>query len=98
MGRFRGGGKGMPGGNSKKQRARPTSWRRLGLIVGAAGVLGLGVWCCRGLFVHRAAAQPSPTAAAAAAAEEASTAPGSSDYGSRVVAYINQGQPVTRQE
>jgi parvulin-like peptidyl-prolyl isomerase len=62
----------------------------LGIGVAAAA----GFWICRGGVVHQATAQPagSPTA------EPAASAPVPGDYANRVVAYIHQSQPITRQD
>src|SRR5262249_10972198 len=58
-----------------------------GMVALAAGTF----WFFRGHFVHRATAQPASPAGAAPPA-----AP--SDYTSRVVAYVSNNQPVTRQD
>jgi parvulin-like peptidyl-prolyl isomerase len=70
------------------------SWRSLrrgALAAGGLAAVAAGVWCSRGAFIHRAAAQPVPAPAAAAAA-------GVSDYANRVVAYIHGTQAITRQD
>jgi parvulin-like peptidyl-prolyl isomerase len=67
-------------------------WSRLGLILGGASALAVGVWFGRGMFVRHAAAQQ---AAQVVPAEAASS---SGDYASRVVAYIHTNQALTRQD
>ena len=68
-------------------------WARLGLILGGASALAVGVWFGRGMFVRHAAAQQ---AAQVVPAEAAPTSSG--DYSSRVVAYIHTNQALTRQD
>lgn len=72
--------------------------RRIGLAVAGTSALAVAAWCCRGLLVHQATAQPAPvaTATASAAVEPAPTPTG--DYQSRVVAYIHHGHAITRQD
>jgi parvulin-like peptidyl-prolyl isomerase len=71
--------------------ARPT-WRRAGLFMAGAAFLAAGVWFGRGMLVHRATAQPTPAPAEVAPSET------TSDYTTRVVAYLHGSQTITRQE
>ena len=67
-------------------------WGRLGLILGGASALAVGVWFGRGMFVRHAAAQQAGQVVPAEAASS------SGDYASRVVAYIHTNQALTRQD
>jgi parvulin-like peptidyl-prolyl isomerase len=69
--------------------------RRAALVVAAIAVAGGVVWFCRGSFVHRATAQQAARTAPVPPVTATATA---SDYASRVVAYIHQNRPITRQE
>jgi parvulin-like peptidyl-prolyl isomerase len=71
--------------------------RRVALTVGGVAAVAVGVWCARGVLVHRAAAQPAGAAPAPAAPGPAQPAT-TSDYANRVVAYIHGNHAITRQE
>src|SRR5262249_726950 len=82
-------------------RPLAAGWRRrlwrYGCLAGVA-VTGAAVfWLCRGgIPAPRASAQP----ASIPSAPPAATSPAdlSSDYASRVVAFVHQNQPITRQD
>lgn len=67
-------------------------WRRKALAAGSVAAVAAAVWLGRGALVHRASAQPAASTAPAAAPLA------TSDYGSRVVAYVHQNQAITRQD
>jgi parvulin-like peptidyl-prolyl isomerase len=71
--------------------------RRGALIAAGLGVV-LGLWGLRGVFVHRAAAQPASGSAPATPPIATSTGGTTPDYAQRVVAYIHNNQAITRQE
>jgi parvulin-like peptidyl-prolyl isomerase len=66
--------------------------RRVGLFVAGAAAVAAGVWFGRGMLLHRAAAQPTDPPA------EVAPSPTTSDYTSRVVAYVHGSEAVTRQD
>src|SRR5437016_2223867 len=66
---------------------------RTALAAGGLAVAAAAVWFGRGALVHRASAQPAASSTAPAAAPLAT-----SDYASRVVAYVHQSQAITRQD
>jgi parvulin-like peptidyl-prolyl isomerase len=77
---------------------RPTprgSWRGVALVSAFAALLGGAAWWARFAFVGGAVARPTPAAAPASIPE---APPSTSDYSRRVVAYLNETEPVTREE
>jgi parvulin-like peptidyl-prolyl isomerase len=67
----------------------------------SAAVIAVGAWCARGVLVHRAAAQPAGSSITSSSAQPAvvnTAAATNSDYATRVVAYIHNNQPITRQD
>jgi parvulin-like peptidyl-prolyl isomerase len=71
------------------------------LALGSATVIAVGAWCARGVFVHQATAQPAARTTPTSSAQQAvvnTAATANSDYPTRVVAYINNTQPITRQD
>ncbi len=74
--------------------------RRIVFALGSAAVVAVGAWSLRGIFVHRASAQPAPVAETASTQQAVVTtaAATTSDYGNRVVAYVFGNQPITRQD
>jgi parvulin-like peptidyl-prolyl isomerase len=69
-------------------------WRRAALVGVAVAVAAAGTWLCRGGLAHRATAQSTP----AAQTQPGQAADLGTDYSSRVVAFIHNNQPITRQE
>jgi parvulin-like peptidyl-prolyl isomerase len=87
---------------SRNGRAvRRYSWRSVGLVAaGLAAVAGAAYWA-RCALVPQATAQPAPDASAAPAAAPGAVAeapPAPTDYARRVVAYVWDTEPVTRQD
>lgn len=70
--------------------------RRAVLLVAGVSTLAVTAWCCRGVFVHQATAQPVALSPALASPEPETLAPG--EYTSRVVAYVHASQALTRQD
>jgi parvulin-like peptidyl-prolyl isomerase len=69
--------------------------RRLVFILSSLTLLGVASWWCWGWLTHRATAQsPAERSGSARAGTESTT----SDYTTRVVAYIHNGQAITRQD
>jgi parvulin-like peptidyl-prolyl isomerase len=71
------------------------------LALGSAAAVAVGAWCMRGVFVHHATAQTAGVKVATSSAQPAvvnSAAAATSDYTSRVVAYIHASQAITRQD
>jgi parvulin-like peptidyl-prolyl isomerase len=85
--------------NSKNGPAvRRVSWRKMAWVSASlAGLLGAG-YGVRLAFLPRAGAQPAADASNAAPAPATEIAPVPTDYGRRVVAYLNDNEPVTREE
>jgi parvulin-like peptidyl-prolyl isomerase len=80
----------------KKDRPAPRwGWRKAIIGAALAAVLGGLGWWARLAFVPGAVAQPTPVAAPAAIPE---APPSASDYSRRVVAYLYETEPVTREE
>jgi parvulin-like peptidyl-prolyl isomerase len=74
-------------------------WGRVGLATGCVALVAGGFGWVRSAWLAPAAAQPAdPKPAAAAAPEPAPPPAGSSDYASRVVAYLYDNEPVSRQD
>jgi parvulin-like peptidyl-prolyl isomerase len=81
-----------------KSRPGGKRWRRIGIVLGCVAVLaGSGYWV-RSVLLPRATAQVPPAAPAPAAAPAATPTTGPSDYASRVVAYVYETEPITREE
>ncbi len=79
------------------QRPRGRRWPRLLLAAGCVGgVVGVGCWL-RGTVLAGPRTQP-PASIPAQNAPAPPPAPATSDYASRVVAYLYDSEPVTRQE
>jgi parvulin-like peptidyl-prolyl isomerase len=92
------------GQRSAKDRAvRRYGWRRVGLVgAGLAALVGGGYWARTTLLPH-ATAQPAgvaqvPAAAPAGPAPAAAEGAPEGDYARRVVAYVHDSEPVTRQD
>ncbi len=84
-------------GNSRGGRRRG----RLALLaLGCAGTLGVGLWWARGLAQPPARiGAPTPSAHTPAPTPPApATPPARSDYSDRVVAYVNDTTPITRED
>lgn len=78
----------------RKERPARRGWRTIALGVGGLGVAAGALCWARGPLVL---AKPQPAAPAKAAPAPNPPAP-PSDYASRVVAYLHQNTPITRQE
>jgi parvulin-like peptidyl-prolyl isomerase len=84
----------------KKDRSSRRGWRGVAFLTGCIAVLAAAGYWIRSSMLPRADAQaPIPTSRQTATAAPPSLAPQvPSDYGSRVVAYINDTEPLTREE
>src|SRR4051794_3621887 len=84
---------------TRRSLNRPVGWgwRRWLVVGGLAGAVAGGVcwWQCSPFRAAARAAQPAPGAPAAVAPPPAPLPP--SDYSSRVVAYLHESVPVTRE-
>jgi parvulin-like peptidyl-prolyl isomerase len=82
----------------KNQRPARIAWRRIAIVGGClAGIVAAGLGIRAALLPHVTAQTPALEAPAPAPAPTPAPT-GPSDYSSRVVAYIHETEPVTREE
>src|SRR5262245_5325847 len=83
---------------NKNRPARRWGWRRVVLASVCMAILAAAGWYVRLTFLTGATAEPAPPAPAAGPPGVPEAPSSTSDYTRRVVAYIYQNEPVSREE